>query len=249
VHHRPLTTATTAEAAPAALTESASPTGPPPQGLRASAEPRGEEKSPPPDRCPPTSHEGGATNSSAHPARLEPEGSGRSSYMESRSILIVPESGAPCQLGIGRFTVVRALQASRVTGSTCGSSAFTRFLPKTAFPVGSYESSVLGLGLRGLVAAALVCPLSELVGESVTEVLEGVVPCGGTRSEVSARGAGARGAIRAEPTLSTGGLVQGRRMDHEAPVLPAEGGVRFGVYTSLMTTQVVVRIPAGAVGR
>lgn len=38
-------------------------------------------------------------------------------------------------------------------------------------------------------------------------------------------------------------------MDHEARVLPAEEGVRFGVYTSLMTTQAIFTAPVGTVGR
>lgn len=99
-------------------------------------------------------------------------------------------------------------------------------------------------------AAWLVHPLSEFISNSVAGgVREGAVPCGGTGSKISARCAGGRGVIRAERALSTGRVLQGRWMDHEACVLPAEGGVRFGVYTGLMTTQAIFTSPAGTVGR
>ena len=99
-------------------------------------------------------------------------------------------------------------------------------------------------------AVSLVHPLAEVIDSSVDGVaLEGVVPWGGTGFKILFRRAGAPGVIRAEQALSIGRVLQGRRMDHEARVLPAERGVRFGVYTSLMTTQAVVPNPAGTVGR
>lgn len=107
-------------------------------------------------------------------------------------------------------------------------------------------------------AAPLMHPLSEVVDNSVDGgVLEGVVPCGGTAFKIVARRAGARGVIGAERNLSTGRSVQGRQVDKETRVLPAEGGVRFGVYTSPMATQTMLgcsalavsAAPVGAVGR
>ncbi|SES31749.1 hypothetical protein SAMN04487983_104250 [Streptomyces sp. yr375] len=107
-------------------------------------------------------------------------------------------------------------------------------------------------------AAPLMHPLSEVIDNSVDDnVLKGVVPCGGTGSKIVARRAGARGVIGAEQNLSTGRSVQGRQVDKETQVLPAEGGVRFGVYTGPMATQAtlgcsalaVSTAPVGAVGR
>ncbi len=146
-----------------------------------------------------------------------------------------------------------------MTGSAYGSSAFFRFIPEEGFPVGSYKSPAFGAGSPGTVAASaarLMHPLSEVIDNSVDDVLEGVVPCGGTAFKIVARPAGARVVIRAERPLSTGRSVQGRQMDHEARVLPAEGGVRFGVYTGPMTqvtlgcsALAVSAAPVGAVGR
>lgn len=153
------------------------------------------------------------------------------------------------------------MRASRVTGSASGSFGFTRFVPEVEFPVGSYKSSAFETWSMSVVAASaapLVHPLSEVVDNSVDGgAWEGAVPCGGTALKIVARRAGARGVIGAERNLSTGSSVQGRRVDEETRVLPAEGGVRFGVYTSPMATQTtlgcsalaVSTAPVGAVGR
>jgi hypothetical protein len=107
-------------------------------------------------------------------------------------------------------------------------------------------------------AAPLVHQLSKVVDNSVDgDVLEGVVPCGGTAFKIVARRAGAPGVIGAERNLSTGCSVEGRWVDEETRVLPAEGGVRFGVYTGPMATQATLgcsalamfTAPVGAVGR
>jgi hypothetical protein len=104
----------------------------------------------------------------------------------------------------------------------------------------------------------LMHPLSEVIDNSVdSDVPKGVVPCGGTAFKIVARRAGTRGVSGAERNLSTGCSVQARRVDHETRVLPAEGGVRFGVYTSPMATQAMLECsalavstaPVGAVGR
>lgn len=99
-----------------------------------------------------------------------------------------------------------------------------------------------------------VHPLADIVRDSVDGcVRDGVVPCGGTRSEVVAHRAGATRAIEARRPLSTGLPVQGRRVDQESSVSAAQGGVRFGVYTGPMQTQKITAHAgsalAGAVGR
>ncbi|MFD4866906.1 hypothetical protein [Streptomyces sp. NPDC058412] len=130
---------------------------------------------------------------------------------------------------------------------------FALFVPETRLPVGSYKSSAFGAGSLSVVAASgasFVHPLAEVIDSSVDGgVLEGVVPWGGTGFKILARRAGAPWVIRAERALSTGLAVQGRQMDHEARVLPAKGGARFGGYAAPMTTQAVSTTPAGTVGR
>jgi hypothetical protein len=154
--------------------------------------------------------------------------------------------------------LVQAWRSSRVTGSAYGSSLFTQFVPEVGFPVGSYKSLAFGAGSPGSVAvsaAPLAHPLVDVIDNSVDDVHEGVVPCGGTGSKVSARRAGARGVIRTERALSTGHPVHGRRVEDERRFLAApDGGVHFGVYTGPMTTQttsalVVLTAPLGAVSR
>lgn len=99
-------------------------------------------------------------------------------------------------------------------------------------------------------AAPLVHPLLEFFDNSVNEgPQQGVIPSGGMGFKVVAHRAGVPGGIGAVWPLSTGRPVQGRRMDEKARVLSAEGGVRFGVYTSPMATQAVSTTPAGTVVR
>lgn len=113
-----------------------------------------------------------------------------------------------------------------------------------ARPVGRPASGVPQPGS----AAALIHPVRDFIDNSVGGVLKGAVPCGGTRSVVVARRAGGLGAIGARRTLSTGRLVQARRVDEESRVLPAQGGVRFGVYTGPMTKMTsVLAVSAAAV--
>lgn len=139
-----------------------------------------------------------------------------------------------------------------MTGSAYGSPLFSRSVPEEWFPVGSHKSGTfetVSSAPAATSAAWLVHPLSEFINNCVDGgVREGGFPCGGTGSKISARRAGARGVIRAERALSTGRVLQGRRMDLEERVLPAEGGVRFGVYTGLMT-QAIFTSPAGTVSR
>lgn len=81
------------------------------------------------------------------------------------------------------------------------------------------------------------------------------VPPDGTRFKISIHPSGASVPFAGSPSLSTGGPLQGRRMDVEKQVSNApDGGVRFGVCTGPMTTQAAVAFmvliaPAGAVGR
>lgn len=138
-----------------------------------------------------------------------------------------------------------------MTGSTYGSSVFFRFVPEVGFPVGSYKSSGFGVVSKGSIAASaapLVHPLTEIINNRVDDsAREGVVPPDGTRTKIPARLAGAPTAIGAERPLFPGVPVQGRRMDDETRVLPAEDwGSRFGVYRRPMTAQTT---PAVAVGR
>lgn len=90
--------------------------------------------------------------------------------------------------------------------------------------------------------AALAYLLSEVVDNSV----DGGVPREGMSSKISAHHAGAPGVIRTQRALSTDRLVQGRRVDDESRVPAAQEGVRFGVYTSPMTTQMAPAL--GSVG-
>lgn len=172
--------------------------------------------------------------------------------MESRSFLIVPESGVPCQLAPVRFTPVQARRPSRVTGSAYGTYLFFQFLPEVGFPVGSYKSGAFGVGSMSRVAASvapLVHPLSEVVDNCVDGgVREGPVPCDGTGFKIFAHRAGAETPIAPPRPLSTGGPLQGRRMDEEKQVSTApNGGVRFGGYTGPMTTQTTLECSAFAV--
>uniref|UniRef100_UPI002F915282 hypothetical protein n=1 Tax=Streptomyces sp. NBC_01001 TaxID=2903713 RepID=UPI002F915282 len=101
-------------------------------------------------------------------------------------------------------------------------------------------------------------PLAEVVNNFVDGGGDGGFPRGGTHSKIFARRAGGPGAIGTQRTLSTGRPVQGRRVEDETKVLTApDGGVRFGVYTCPMTTQMRLDKPpfavstaaVGAVGR
>jgi hypothetical protein len=170
----------------------------------------------------------------------------------------VHESGVPCQLGHVRFTPVQARRSSRVMESAYGSSAFFRFMTEEGFPAVCKNHGVFGAVSPGTIAtsaARLVHPLPEFVDNFVDGGVRESVPCDGTRSKVSAHRAGATRAIGVERPLSTGRPVHRRQMDHGARVLPAEGGVRFGVCTGPMTqatwgcSVVAVAAPVGAVGR
>ncbi|MFB8247334.1 hypothetical protein ACFC5X_20110 [Streptomyces sp. NPDC055952] len=170
----------------------------------------------------------------------------------------MPEVLPPEKSNAVRFGEVYAFWSFRVTKPLSDLHLFATFEQEAGFPVGSYKSSAFEPGPMGVIAAPtalLVHRCPEFIADYVDGgVCEGAVPCGGTRSKVSARRAGARGVIRAELPVSTGRAVQARLMDHEAHVLPAEGGVRFGAYTGLMTTRMASALvaptaPLGAVGR
>lgn len=210
----------------------------------------GRRNLPPPDLDPPASHEGGGPSTSAHLA-VQPRGARFVQLYGRWVVLILPEVVSSCQLGPVRFTPVQARQSSRVTGSAYRSPSFFRSVPEVEFPVGSYERGAFGAALRDTVAvsaARLVHPLAEVVNNSVDgDVRESGFPCGGTRSEVVARRAGGLGAIGARWPLSTGLPMQGHRVDDESSVFPAQGGVRFGVYTGPMQMQkIAARTGSGA---
>lgn len=105
------------------------------------------------------------------------------------------------------------------------------------------ESSVDGVAAS---TAPLMYPLSDPLNDSARE--DGV-PCNRTGFRILFQPTGAPEAIRGQRALSTGRSVQGQEMDHEARVLPAGGGVRFGVYTGPMTKMIsVLAVSADAVG-
>ncbi|MFH8342989.1 hypothetical protein [Streptomyces sp. AM6-12] len=151
----------------------------------------------------------------------------------------MPEVVSPEKSKADRFEKVCGFRSTRATELLSVLFLFAAFEQEEGLPVGSYKSSAFETGSMGAVEASavrLVHPLPELIDNSVDGGARRVgFPCGGTVSKIVARRAGARGVIRAERALSTGRLVQARRMDHEARVLPAAGGVRFGVYTCPMT--------------
>ncbi|PLW66694.1 hypothetical protein C0036_21820 [Streptomyces sp. DJ] len=94
----------------------------------------------------------------------------------------------------------------------------------------------------------MIHPVQDVIDNSVDDVLEGAVPCGGTGSKIVARRARVAGSIGARRTLSTGRPVQGRRVNDESRVLAAQGGVRFGVYTGPMARMTsVLAVSAAAV--
>lgn len=170
---------------------------------------------------------------------------------------IVHENGVSCQLDHVRFGLVRAIPASRVTGSASSSRRYFRFVPEVGFPVRSYKRGAfeaVSSAPAATSAVRLVHPLADVVRNSVDgTVLGSGFPCDGTRSEVVARRAGATGASGVRRPLSTGRLVQARQVDDETSVSAAQGGVRFGVYTGPMQTQKIAARTssalAGAVGR
>lgn len=152
------------------------------------------------------------------------------SHMRVGVPVIVPDLVSPCQLDRARFAPVRAINASRVTGFAYRIYAVHGINHEdpsgwsvTPTPV---RDTYPERGAYALLAATGGAPLVSRVRLSV----------------VHSSGAGRR-------TLSTGRSVQVRRMDEEARALPRKGGVRFGVYTSPMTTQAVSTTAAGTVGR
>lgn len=163
--------------------------------------------------------------------------------MEVGVFAIVPDLVSPEKSSAVRFGTIQPFRAFHVTEQTSVIRPFAPFSQEEGLPVGSHNPA-------GSVRSVSTRVRDNFVGG----VLDGAVPCGGTGSKISARRAGVRGVIRAERALSTGRLGHCRRMDHEARVLPAQGGVRFGVYTGPMTTQmtpplVAPAAPVEAVGR
>ncbi|GAA1554144.1 hypothetical protein GCM10009731_05580 [Streptomyces globosus] len=148
----------------------------------------------------------------------------------------MPDLVSPEKSSAVRFGAIQPFCAFRVTEQTSAIRPFAPFEQEGVLPVGSHNPT-------GSVRSVAARVLNNFLGG----VLEGAVPCGGTRSEVLARRTGARGVIQAERTLSTGLPVQGRRVDDESLVLPAQGGVRFGVYTGPMTNMTSVRTESVAV--
>ncbi|GAA2733321.1 hypothetical protein GCM10010360_21790 [Streptomyces nogalater] len=93
---------------------------------------------------------------------------------------IVPDLASPEKSNAVRFCAIRVVRAFRVTEQASVIHLFTPFGQEEGLPVGTHNS------------AASVRSVSVRVRNNfVGGVFEGVVPCGGTRSEVSARHAGA----------------------------------------------------------
>jgi hypothetical protein len=155
---------------------------------------------------------------------------------------IVPDLVSPEKSSPARFSMVRTFGAFHVTEQTSPTYQFAPFEQEVTLPVGSHNPT-------GSVPSAS----ARLHNNSVNVVLEGAAPCGGTSSKIVARRAGVPRSIRARRTLSTGLPVQARQVDDESRVLPAQGGVRCGVYTSPIKKMTsLLAVPAAlvtAVGR
>lgn len=147
---------------------------------------------------------------------------------------------------------VQARRSSRVTGPAYGSSLFFRSVPEVGFPVGSYKSSGFGAAAPcsfAASAARLVHPLSDVIDNSVDDVRATSFPSGGTGSKVSARRAGALGAIGVRRSLSTGRPVQADAVITSRAAVPSprsapQGGVRFSRYTTAMNIYTALSAPS-----
>lgn len=210
MHHRPLTTATTARSVPPRFSRGAPTTG----ASHFTRTERGET-SPRPIGVRPL-----LTKRACQHIRtgrsVQPRGARSVQPYGRQVVLIVHDVVSLCQPEPVRFTPVQARRSSRVTGSAYGSCPFSRFVQEEGFPVGSYKSSVFGASSMGGVAAStasLLHPLSEVVDNSVDGGFrEGVVPCGGTGFKIFARLTGAHTVPAALRPLSTGVLRQAAEM-------------------------------------
>lgn len=117
---------------------------------------------------------------------------------------IVHEIGVPCQLDRVRFGLIRASDASRVTGSAAPVCPFHGINHED-----SWGWSVTPAPVRRTYSER---GTPVLLAVPAAAVLWGCVPWGGTGSEVSARQAGGTGVLAAPRTLSTGGLRKAARM-------------------------------------
>lgn len=169
---------------------------------------------------------------------------------------IVPDLVSPEKSRAARFRGVCGFRSSRVTEPLSTFFLFIQFEQEAAFLVGSHKSGDFGAaGAVAVPAAPLVHFLTDATVDNSVDggVREASVPCGGTGPKIPARRAGAPYVIRGQRALSTGRLVQGRRVDDESRVAAAQGGVRFGEYTCPMTKMTsalaVSAALVGAVGR
>ncbi|GGY78959.1 hypothetical protein GCM10010363_69870 [Streptomyces omiyaensis] len=110
------------------------------------------------------------------------------------------------------------------------------------------RAAELPMGSRALASPARPTYV-HVRNDSVNDVCDEAVPCGGTRSEVVARRAGARGAIGVRRSLSTGRPVQAAEVIISRTAVPRprfapRGGVRFGWYTTAMTACTALSAPA-----
>jgi len=178
--------------------------GPPPQGLRGPP-PRREEKSPPTRSVFARFSRRGRTQPIRTSGSASPEGSGRSSYMESRSFLIVHDSGAPCQLACARFTPVRAVRIP-----SRGKNARPFCAVHGISHEGPWDASVTPEQVFTPVAGVNTRTLEPRNFSRLTVTSDGFRP----RSWSVMSSPSASGWSTGRQNLSTGDLLQGRRMDH-----------------------------------
>lgn len=158
--------------------------------------------------------------------------------MEVGVFAIVPDLVSPEKSSAIRFGAIHTVRAFQVTEQTSAIRPFAPFVQEEGLPVGSHNPA-------GSVRSAS----ARVRNSSVGGVFEGVVPCGGTRSEVSARRAGALEAIRVSWPLSTERPVQAAEVITSRSAVPSsrfapQGGVRFGRYTTAMTACTALSAPA-----
>ncbi|WP_226652022.1 hypothetical protein, partial [Streptomyces hydrogenans] len=113
----------------------------------------------------------------------------------------MPDLVSPEKSSAARFGAIRAVHAFRVTEQTYAILLFAPFEQEASLPIGTHNptGSARSVSIR-------------VRNDFVSGALKGAIPCVGTQSEVVVRRAGARRAIRAEWTLSTGRPVQAAEM-------------------------------------
>lgn len=134
-----------------------------------------------------------------------------------------------------RFTLVRQVhQAERARCHT----------PARSFPPVE-DALEVDASPRSVTPDWFSAPVADVTPS--TTLLAKTVPSDGTNTKINNRRAGAPTVFMAGRPLSTGRLVQARRMYEETRVLPVLGGIRFGVRTCPATAHVMLGCSALAV--